>query len=77
MSYSSWFWGLFFVAFRRSAEIGEQDPEGLVEELMATGRVASHGEKQTPELAANTLDGAWVSGWSKIYISSTCFIMSN
>ncbi len=58
LSYSSWSWGFFFVAFRRSAETGEQDPKGLVEELRATGRVASRGEKEPPGSAAYTLDGA-------------------
>ena len=38
--------------------MGEQDPKGLVEELRATGRVASRGEKQTPGPAAHGLDGA-------------------
>ncbi|HAK51347.1 MAG TPA: hypothetical protein DCM54_05505 [Gammaproteobacteria bacterium] len=45
-------WEFFFVAFRRNAEMGEQDPKGLAEELRAAGRAASRGEKQLPGPAA-------------------------
>jgi len=54
---------LFFAAFRRSAEIGEQDPKRLVEELRVARRVASRGEKQTPGPAATPLKEA---GYLKI-----------
>ena len=43
-----------------SAEMGEQDPKGLAEELRAARMAARRGERQLPGSAANTFAGEYL-----------------